>query len=101
MRIVCWQTILMKYHALFVIFEKAAKFIELKFDTISTLIWQSQHWFDSSNIDLKQFLHGFDIVATFDLLYCFNIGLTLFPKLFSICWKYAIIGVDITSFSAH
>ena len=26
MRIVCWQTILMKYRALFVIFEKAAKF---------------------------------------------------------------------------
>ena len=26
MRIVCQQTILMKYHALFVIFEKAAKF---------------------------------------------------------------------------
>ena len=26
MRIVCWQKILMKYHALFVIFEKAAKF---------------------------------------------------------------------------
>ena len=26
MKIVCWQTILMKYHALFVIFEKAAKF---------------------------------------------------------------------------
>ena len=27
MRIVCQQTILMKYHALFVIFEKAAKFL--------------------------------------------------------------------------
>ena len=26
MRIVCWQTILIKYHALFVIFKKAAKF---------------------------------------------------------------------------
>ena len=26
MRIVCWQTILMKYHTLFVIFENAAKF---------------------------------------------------------------------------
>ena len=26
MRIICWQTILMKYHALFVIFEKAVKF---------------------------------------------------------------------------
>ena len=26
MRIVCWQMILMKYHALFVIFEKAVKF---------------------------------------------------------------------------
>ena len=26
MKIVCWQTILMKYHALFVIFEKAEKF---------------------------------------------------------------------------
>ena len=26
MRIVCQQTILMKYHAFFVIFEKAAKF---------------------------------------------------------------------------
>ena len=26
MRIVCWQTILMKYQALFVIFEKVAKF---------------------------------------------------------------------------
>ena len=26
MRIVCQQTILMKYHSLFVIFEKAAKF---------------------------------------------------------------------------
>ena len=26
MRIICWQTILMKYRALFVIFEKAAKF---------------------------------------------------------------------------
>ena len=26
MRIVCWQPILMKYHALFVIFEKVAKF---------------------------------------------------------------------------
>ena len=26
MRIVCQQTILMKYHALFIIFEKAAKF---------------------------------------------------------------------------
>ena len=26
MRIVCQQTILMKYHALYVIFEKAAKF---------------------------------------------------------------------------
>ena len=26
MRIVCKQTILMKYHALFVIFDKAAKF---------------------------------------------------------------------------
>ena len=25
MRIVCWQTILMKYHALFVIFEKSSK----------------------------------------------------------------------------
>ena len=29
MRIVCRQTILMKYHALFVIFEKAAKFEKL------------------------------------------------------------------------
>ena len=27
MRIVCQQTILMKYHALFIIFEKAAKFL--------------------------------------------------------------------------
>ena len=27
MSIVCQQTILMKYHALFVIFEKAAKFL--------------------------------------------------------------------------
>ena len=26
MRIVCWQTILMEYHTLFVIFEKAAIF---------------------------------------------------------------------------
>ena len=26
MRIVCWQTILMKYHSLLDIFEKAAKF---------------------------------------------------------------------------
>ena len=26
MRIVCWQTILIKYHALFVIFKKAANF---------------------------------------------------------------------------
>ena len=33
MRIVCQQTILMKYHALFVIFEKAAKFkIAAKFE---------------------------------------------------------------------
>ena len=30
MRIVCQQTILMKYHALFVIFEKAAKFINCR-----------------------------------------------------------------------
>ena len=29
MRIVCQQTILMKYHALFVIFEKAGKFLKL------------------------------------------------------------------------
>ena len=30
MRIVCQQTILMKYHALLVIFEKAAKFLKIK-----------------------------------------------------------------------
>ena len=29
MRIVCQQTILMKYHALFVIFEEASKFLRL------------------------------------------------------------------------
>ena len=27
MKIVCWQTILMKYHALFVIFEKSGKIL--------------------------------------------------------------------------
>ena len=31
MRIVCLQTILMEYHAFFVIFEKAAKFVSVFF----------------------------------------------------------------------
>ena len=45
MRIVCQQTILMKYHALFVIFEKAAKFeimtaAEDKFYDILPTFWK-------------------------------------------------------------
>ena len=36
MRIVCQQTILMKYHALFVIFEKVAK---LKFSSAANYRW--------------------------------------------------------------
>ena len=43
MRIVCQQTILMKYHALFVIFEKAAKF---DFQMCSN-IYIKYHFFDS------------------------------------------------------
>ena len=38
MRIVCQQTILMKYHALFVIFEKEAKFVIVVVGTLRVKI---------------------------------------------------------------
>ena len=83
---------LLKYHTIFCYFWKSSKIYWTEiwhyFNTdlaVSTLIWHS-------------FYMNLTLLPTL-IRYCFNIGLTSFPNWFSICWKYAIICIDITSFT--